>query len=315
MDRYSCSGCRRQFPALLGIPDLRVKVDAWVDFDEDTALARQLAAFYHKETYEQLIARVWQNRTELARSIVERRLAEMRRAERRYHASVSPGGWLGPWFEAQKGLVSCLEIGCGAGAFLAAVPRSCRVAGIDVSLAWLVTAKKRLEEGGLSGLLACACVERLPFPDASFDRVTSFDVLEHVANPSQMLAEVRRVTRAAGWVFCTTPNRFSLTAEPHVGVWGVGFLPPRCREPYVRWRRGMSYRYVFPLSLWDLRRLFRSDFAAEIRIPKLWEGDFASFPPLKRRVAGVYNHTVRSRLLSRIILPVAPYFEVVARAA
>lgn len=39
-------------------------------------------------------------------------------------------------------------------------------------------------------------------------------------------------------------NRFSLLPEPHVGLWGVGFLSRQTADTYVRWP---GTRLVAPL--------------------------------------------------------------------
>lgn len=51
----------------------------------------------------------------------------------------------------------------------------------------------------------------LPFPDDSFDVVTSLANLEHLQKPEQALREINRVLRPGGRLFLTTP---SLYAKP-----------------------------------------------------------------------------------------------------
>jgi SAM-dependent methyltransferase len=46
----------------------------------------------------------------------------------------------------------------------------------------------------------------LPFDDASFDGVVLKDLLEHVADPVAVVAEVRRVLRPGGIVFASSPD-------------------------------------------------------------------------------------------------------------
>jgi SAM-dependent methyltransferase len=50
--------------------------------------------------------------------------------------------------------------------------------------------------------------ERFPYADASFDVCASNYVIEHVADPLQHLAEVRRVLRPGGAYVFRMPNRF-----------------------------------------------------------------------------------------------------------
>jgi 2-polyprenyl-3-methyl-5-hydroxy-6-metoxy-1,4-benzoquinol methylase len=56
-----------------------------------------------------------------------------------------------------------------------------------------------------------APVELLPFPDGSFDRVASFETLEHTLSPEATVAELARVTRADGCVLVSTPNLWGET--------------------------------------------------------------------------------------------------------
>ena len=47
----------------------------------------------------------------------------------------------------------------------------------------------------------------LPFPDASFNLITMFDLLEHVPDDGKVTREALRVLRPGGWVLISTPNR------------------------------------------------------------------------------------------------------------
>ncbi len=54
--------------------------------------------------------------------------------------------------------------------------------------------------------LALADSARLPFPDASFDRVFCIDAFEHFPDIGQAAREFRRVLRPGGVVFLSVPN-------------------------------------------------------------------------------------------------------------
>lgn len=47
----------------------------------------------------------------------------------------------------------------------------------------------------------------LPFMDASFDVVVSFETIEHVPDARRLLAECRRILRRDGCLYLSTPNR------------------------------------------------------------------------------------------------------------
>lgn len=55
---------------------------------------------------------------------------------------------------------------------------------------------------------------RLPFPDAHFDAIVSFSVMEHVANYDETIAEMRRVLKPGGVTLHEFPSRWR-PIEPH----------------------------------------------------------------------------------------------------
>ncbi|MFI3303530.1 MAG: methyltransferase domain-containing protein [Rikenellaceae bacterium] len=60
-----------------------------------------------------------------------------------------------------------------------------------------------------------ATVPPIPFPDASFDRVVSFQVIEHIEMDTEFVAEVYRVLKPGGLFIVSTPNApMSLTRNP-----------------------------------------------------------------------------------------------------
>ncbi len=60
-----------------------------------------------------------------------------------------------------------------------------------------------------------AVVPPLEFPDASFDCVISFQVIEHIRNDRKFVREIHRVLRPGGRFIVTTPNApMSLTRNP-----------------------------------------------------------------------------------------------------
>jgi SAM-dependent methyltransferase len=158
----------------------------------------------------------------------------------------------GPW----------LDLGCGTGD-LAAAARGVPVVGIDVALRWLVIARKRLDFESSSRLVCCNA-ERLPFPDRSFARALSLGMLEHCSAEKPVLREAARVLRSGGTFHTRTANRFTLLPEPHVGVWGVGLLPRRWADSYVRMRSGSRYLHHRPLSQWELKTGLRDAGLAEV---------------------------------------------------
>jgi SAM-dependent methyltransferase len=314
------AGCSRRFRSLLGIPDLRIAQDAAVDYEQDWTLACSLAEAYPAASFRDLLERLWQARVRqelVTRERAEMRMAQIQRTRLKHTQDMDHTGWLAN-LVPMDARSRVLDLGCGPGGFLLQASRAFgSAAGIDISMAWLVICRKRLETERIPALLVCACAERLPFRQDTFDLVIAFDTLEHVADRDRMVGEAHRVVRPGRIVVCTTPNRFSLSAEPHHKVWGVGLLPRAWMSGYVRWRTGHDFGFTYPLSIIDVRRLFARHFAAGCRIvvPELWGEDVQNFSPAKRFAARLYNLIIRLRVSRAALIVVAPFFRIVARKA
>lgn len=94
-----------------------------------------------------------------------------------------------------------LDIGCSVGCTVeAANQRGWQGVGVDVSDDMVEYCRQRGLNCHKTGSL------RLPFADESFDVVTSWHVIEHVANVSETLAEWQRVVRPGGLLVLETPD-------------------------------------------------------------------------------------------------------------
>jgi SAM-dependent methyltransferase len=101
-----------------------------------------------------------------------------------------------------------LDLGCGNGVFSGWLRESgCRVVGADFSFAALRRAR------GLQELSACCELPRLPFRDASFDRVVCIEVLEHLSPEAEQasLRAILRVLKPGGSLALhTSPNEWAV---------------------------------------------------------------------------------------------------------
>ncbi len=102
-----------------------------------------------------------------------------------------------------------LDAACGEGYGSALLAQSAAsVAGVDISDITINHARQRY--GQLDGLeFHIADCINLPFADNEFDRVVSFETLEHLAEQEQLLAEFRRVLKPDGFLILSSPDKAS----------------------------------------------------------------------------------------------------------
>ncbi len=106
-----------------------------------------------------------------------------------------------------------LDAGCGVGygsAFLARGAR--RVVGVDRDPEAIAYARRRY--GAPNVEFAVGDLMALDLPDASFDAVTAFEVIEHLPDQDAFLAEVGRVLRPGGALVVSTPRADETTDHP-----------------------------------------------------------------------------------------------------
>jgi SAM-dependent methyltransferase len=99
-----------------------------------------------------------------------------------------------------------LDIGCGTGYGTAELAQQAGSAvGIDVSSDALAYAREHYPIPNAKFLAASAT--SVPFPAASFDLITAFEVIEHLDNWHDLLIEARRLLRPNGTFLVSTPNK------------------------------------------------------------------------------------------------------------
>ncbi|AGS39762.1 SAM-dependent methyltransferase [Cycloclasticus zancles 78-ME] len=301
-DLIRCTGCNDEFPIIAGIPDLRVKKPSWIDYETDRLRALQTEALVHSHGLEAAILGVFKVSRQFDDQKAEFRLKQVLSGVDKCEASIE--SWLKPFVEMESPV---LEIGCGPGQLMAAAARhNVPVISVDISVEWLVVAKHLTQREGRDANLVAGHAEHLPIKPDSIGSVISLDVIEHVGDQFTYISEIERILEPEGVFALTTPNRFSMSPEPHVGVWGVGYLPVFLQDHWVKLVSGRSYDFTRLLSVFEARKLFKRCRHLEIQIkfPPIPVSELNLFFGVKSRLARIYNSMIDWRLVK----PLMPFF-------
>jgi ubiquinone/menaquinone biosynthesis C-methylase UbiE len=135
--------------------------------------------------------------------------------------------------------VRLLDLGAGMGGFaVAAALHGARVTVSEYNMAYCRITQLRAERYGLTVPILNGAGEHLPFTATQFDVVVCWDVIEHVQDPTAVLAEIGRVLRPGGRLFLTVINRRAWV-DPHYHIRGINWIPRAWAEWYIE-RQGRS---------------------------------------------------------------------------
>jgi ubiquinone/menaquinone biosynthesis C-methylase UbiE len=136
-----------------------------------------------------------------------------------------------------------LDIGCSAGIVAAELQsRGAEVIGVDIDRPGLAKASGRFGDGPS---FVCADSQRMPFADRSADVLICNHVYEHVVDPVELFAEMRRILRNEGLMYLGLGNRLGVM-EPHYRLPFLSYLPRSLAHRYVRaTRRADHYHEAF----------------------------------------------------------------------
>lgn len=306
--KLQCKACARIYPIVLGIPDLRIYEDPLIPLEDDYRKGHIVQEQAEKLTFAELVRFYWSLPTypytppDLKERFVSQVLSHEERIEESYAGELPGGG-------------SFLDVGCGTAALVKVMQQKYGFAvGCDVAFRWLLIARKRLEEAALPVNLVCCCADYLPFPDGEFDSVASISLLEHLPEPEPAIREFHRVTATGSPIFLYTSNRFCPGPEPHVRVWGVGFLPRRWMGAYVRFVKGVEYKKKYQLSIFEVNRFLRRSGLRQRRflLPAVTKADWNQLRGIERLGAHLYSWLSGIRLFRRPMLAISPVIQVIA---
>jgi ubiquinone/menaquinone biosynthesis C-methylase UbiE len=152
-----------------------------------------------------------------------------------------------------------LDLGCGNGAqTLLFAGDFGAIIGVDIIEGHLRVFRERSQRAGFNDRIVPLLYDgrRVPVATASVDYAISFEVLEHVENEDQTLAELARVVKAGGVLVMTVPNRWwifethgaDLPVLPWNRVPFFGWLPRIIHDRYARARNYSRSEIVRKLS-------------------------------------------------------------------
>ncbi len=308
-----CIGCGKVFPVTLGIPDLRLLGDPYLDFAEDVAAATALAARDDGHAFGALYASYYDGNDKVPAEQVARFTHGVLAAADRARATLQTWAELGATMPAAGTL---LDLGCGTAPLGVALARGLHaVVGVDAGLRWLVLARKRAAEHDIDLPVVCANAEHLPFQSGAMTAVLGESVLENVADADAAVAEARRVLAPRGLLALTTPNRHSLGPDPHLGLLAGGWRSEAVVQAHAQ-RTGqvMPRRRLFTPG--ELTTTLRRAGFGDIRmsLPRFADAQVSGLPAPVRLALGAYHLVRRIPLVRSIVLQVAPTIAVVTRS-
>lgn len=170
------------------------------------------------------------------------------RAVRRYREVVSRRLRKAEQLLGQRKGMTLLDVGCSSGALLAiAQDMGFEVRGVEPAHEAAQTAIRAgfsVHEGYLSDAR---------YPNDQFDVITLFEIVEHLQDPIEVIAECARILKPGGILVVNTPNAHSWSAATLGGQWegfslfGLGghisFFSPRSMGELAK-RTGLAVEWI-----------------------------------------------------------------------
>lgn len=149
--------------------------------------------------------------------------------------------------------LSCLDAGCGNGASLLQLAMEFRMChGVDANSEYIEQFRRAVEERAFANCTAATddlCNTAI-VPE-SFDRVISFEVIEHLPDERAGVRSLYRVLKSGGQIAVSVPNKWWIF-ETH-GTW----LPllPWHRVPFVSWLPAPLHSRIAKARIYTKRRI------------------------------------------------------------
>jgi SAM-dependent methyltransferase len=307
-EAYRCSACKGEYPILFGIPDFRLRPDAYLSLVDERAKAAKLDQFGRSANFSALVDYYYAITDDVPASLVPIFAGYVHDATNRSRLALDRLGQ-----DPRQGAL--LDLGCGSGgALIAASGSYLSCTGVDVALRWLVIAQKRLTEAGIQARLVCANAEALPFPQATFTHVLADDLIDNVCTPNAVLREAAAAMHTGGRLLLSAGNRRWIGPHPATGVWAAGLIPHRWRKARLERKYGFDLLRAISLQTPVALRRMAAPFglkASDVRPRYIDLTAMRGRSTALRMLAHFYRAICRIPGLRAVLTDFGPTFEII----
>jgi SAM-dependent methyltransferase len=221
-----------------------------------------------------------------------------------------------------------LDIGCGFGRHsFEALRRGARTVALDLSdtelkdvlATFAAMSETEALPASASGAVVNANALSLPFDDGAFDHVIASEVLEHIPDDTDAMAEIARVTKPGGTITITVPragqevvcwalsSEYHNTPGGHVRIYRQRQIIDRLRGAGLR-PHGLGFAHALHTPYWWLRCAVgpqNLDNPLVRAYKSFLEWDIMTGPPLVRLAERVLNPVLGKSLVVYLTKPEA----------
>lgn len=306
---YECSSCRRTYPIVSGIPDFRILGDRYLSEDEDRRRVDIILDVFEKKSFRQVLDHYWSFSDITPDHLRPRYVAAAYAAKDKSKPLLEALGQTRLNSLAGK---TILDVGCGTGgALLAASECGAKPIAVDIGMRWLQITRKRFAEAGRQcPPLICGSGEHLPFPHNSVDSIICADTIEFAHDQRLILSEMSRVLKPTGAALLRAANRFTITRDPFVHLYGIGWLPRNVQSIYAKMAANAHFSNVQMLSRRELRALLDRHFEQiDFLLPEIKLTD-STDSSLKFQ-ASVYDRLRQNPLFKPFLMEFGPAWNII----